>query len=247
MHTMPDGWMLPSEVEMLYRLGKTGRSIIEVGSWIGRSTCAIATGIKDSGAPGKPPKRFDVLDYGITGAADWSRRFGSVYLESDPKFKVIENHGGVGGTLMQNLADRDLLKYVDLVILGDLKFYSTTQRYDAAFLDCLHSDEEIEANMPLIRPLLKREFVFLSDDMHDDGPAAKVAAHLGVDQWWLSRPRYPYTKLGLFWTPGMAANARRIVDEQFASEIAIPPPPAKPKPPSIVTRARRKLGRMFSS
>ena len=42
-----DGWMFPMEMEFLYNTSKMMNSVVEVGSWKGRSTHAIASGCKD--------------------------------------------------------------------------------------------------------------------------------------------------------------------------------------------------------
>lgn len=204
---MPDGWMTQDELDILYRLGLRGESIIEIGSWIGRSTCAIASGIRDRSAK---PTRFDVIDHGITGERDWYRRF-DASLSLDPKFEAVRAPGGIGGQLMQNLSDRDLLRHVTLVVLGELKDYKTTCRYNTAFLDILHDDEEISLNMPTIIPLLQDEFILLADDVLDDLHASKIASHLRSVSWVLSRPTKPYSKLGLFWTPGFEERAKYIM------------------------------------
>lgn len=204
---MPDGWMTQDELDILYRLGLQGESIIEIGSWIGRSTCAIASGIRDRVAK---PTRFDVIDHGITGERDWYRRF-DASLSLDPKFEAVRVPGGIGGQLMQNLADRDLLKFVTLVILGDIRDYTPFIKYNTAFLDVLHDDNEIEMNMPIIKNLLEDKYIFLADDVIDEIHASKIAYHLGSVSWMLSRPNKKYSKLGLFWTKDFEDRANYIM------------------------------------
>ncbi len=46
----PEGWVTPLELQVLYNLGKYGDGdFLEIGTWIGRSTTAIALGRRDSG------------------------------------------------------------------------------------------------------------------------------------------------------------------------------------------------------
>lgn len=200
---LPSGWMNQAELEILYRVGSIGENILEVGTWVGRSTCAIANGVRDRQVK---PKRFDIVDYGITGEQDWYRRF-NTSINKDPEFQVVNLPGGLGGQLMQNLADRDLLQFVNLVILGDMHDIAPSRKYETVILDILHHDEEIRTNMPMVLPFLADEFVIIADDVLDDEHAAKIAAHLGEVKWQLSRPTKPYSKLGIFCTPAMQEHA----------------------------------------
>lgn len=200
--------MTHDELAILNRLGRSGRDILEVGSWAGRSTCSIAAGIRDNN---RRDTTFDVVDYGITGADDFKRRFGFDPDIKDPQFAVVDEPGGVAGALMQNLASRGLLPFVTMVILGDLARFDSSRRYGAIFADVLHDQAEIDRNMPLIAAKLAADFVFIADDMVDDRTATLVAKHLGVTEWWLSQPVFRYTKLGVFWSKSAAADAAKII------------------------------------
>ena len=112
---LPEGWLSTLEAQAIpYTCAAvTNGPILEIGSWIGRSTCAIAYGLRDRVNAGGQLPRFDVVDHGLTGAAEareklqWEPLTGPF---ADHHAKVLFAHGGAIGTLKQNLVDRDLAR-----------------------------------------------------------------------------------------------------------------------------------------
>ena len=198
---LPQGWLNRLEACILYTavLETKAKSVLEVGSWIGRSSCIIAAGVRDIGVV---QTRYDIIDFGITGSNEWLRRFGgtSLFLHRDAeKFcKVIFAPGGTGAVLKQNLVDRDLAQYVNLIILGDLSDYMTFKRYNFVFCDCTHDKEEIERNIPIIAGLLEPDAILICDDIVNHDQASMVARLSGMSSAALSNTVDRQSKFGIF-------------------------------------------------
>ena len=194
----PDGWINIHDLAVLYTIAKkTSGAIMEVGSWIGRSSCAISYGLRDGEFSAVKP-RFDIVDYGITGLDEWRQRFGNdleLRKNADRILKVIYHPGGSGALLKQNLVDRKLSQYVRSIFLGSLEDYSTKYLYDFIFCDAAHSEDEIRANIPLIQKLLNGDdFVLVCDDIVDQNSAELVNEVICADIMWMTNLSYKYSK-----------------------------------------------------
>jgi len=197
--TLPDGWLCQSEADLLYTatLAVAGTSVLEVGSWIGRSSCVIAEAL----AKLEQPTRYDIIDYGIAGLEEWESRFGtSPFLAKDAdKFcKTIYHPGGAIGALKQNLVDRRLSKYVTLLICGDLLHYNTVTQYSFVFCDCTHDAAEIARNVPLIAALLSEHSILICDDIHNEESLQTIKTLATMDKVYLSNTHDVYSKFGIF-------------------------------------------------
>jgi hypothetical protein len=210
--SLPQGWLNEFDAGVLYSLAAATRGpLLEIGSWIGRSSCAMAYGLRDAVAAGAPLARFDIIDFGLTGMPEFRER----YVGFDPlRGPFAEEHlralyypGGVAGYLKQNLVDRDLARYVNHLIFGPVASYETTVRYDAVFCDTTHSPQEIAANVPKLAGLLNAEHFLLAFDDVVDAPAAEqiqafvdadcaaLTSHDAPDNKMLVMTRGAYTRL----------------------------------------------------
>lgn len=185
--SLPQGWLNAFDARVLYSIAAATRGpLLEIGSWIGRSSCAMAYGLRDAVTAGAALARYDIIDFGITGMGEFRER----YIDFDPlRGPFAEEHlralyypGGCVGYLKQNLVDRDLARYVNHLIFGSLASYETTVRYDAAFCDATHSPHEIAANVPKLAGLLNAEhFLLACDDVVDAEAAAQIQAFVDAD------------------------------------------------------------------
>ena len=205
---LPGGWLNAIEARILYTAvrqleGKHSASVLEIGSWIGRSSCCLAYGVRD--CEGTRP-RYDIVDYGIAGDAEWQSRFGnSLFFHKDAGklAEVVFFPGGTGALLKKHLVDRDLSKYVTLIILGDLIDYSVNTKYDFIFCDATHDELEIRKNIPIIKGLLKDNFLLVCDDIARKEEQELVSSLIESDQSYLSSDIDKTSKFGIF-TRGQA-------------------------------------------
>nr|WP_314073694.1 hypothetical protein [uncultured Roseococcus sp.] len=134
-----------------------------MGGWkLGRPIVGhdlIFYGIRDS----FPRKiHYDIVDYGIAGADEWRSRFGGnlfAHKEAKKLAEFVMFPGGIGALLKQNLVDRELSRFVSLIILGDFRDYETIRKYDFIFCGATHDEAEIRKNIPLPRRFLRDEFL----------------------------------------------------------------------------------------
>jgi hypothetical protein len=165
LNSLPHGWLSPTESRFLYNLARVSKGpVMEVGSWIGRSTCALAYGIRDN--PSRPI--FDVFDLGLVGFEEWAKWFGA-----DPRtthgpeiIEVLETKGGTGAVLRQNLYERRLDQYVNMIVLGDFKKSGVARKYSTCFCDVSHDKAEIDANVPSLMEMIHADdFLIVFDDL----------------------------------------------------------------------------------
>lgn len=135
-----EGWMTPAELAWLYRRGIENRMIVEVGSWKGRSTYALAA----SGAKviavdtweGVPHDPATQRDYYAEAAADSD----AVYQE------FLDNTRGLNVTAMRMSSHAAAaLLMVEYGPVFDVVFIDADHAYDAV-------RDDILAYRPLLRP-----------------------------------------------------------------------------------------------
>src|SRR5688572_27206260 len=100
--SMPEGWLNQVEMQILYSLARRGNGpVLEIGSWLGRSTTAIAAGIRDGGH-----RAFDTVDFGITSIPEFEEKLqtGIETLSHNPiVIRSIHAPGGTTALLIENL------------------------------------------------------------------------------------------------------------------------------------------------
>jgi len=198
--SLPNGWLSEAEADILYTapfVVPPGGAILEIGSWIGRSSCCLAHGIRDA----SHQIRYDIVDFGIAGIDEWHDRLGGNILEHDDAkafLNVICAPGGTAAALKQNLVDRGLAKYVTLIILGDFTAYEPQQRYDLIFCDAAHDEAELRRNIPMVARVLQEECILICDDIVTRERAAMVNEFIHADHYYLTCEVEPYTKLAIF-------------------------------------------------
>lgn len=152
------GWLTHQEQKTLYTLAYyVPGPILEIGSWVGRSTSCIAYGVRDCGQP----KLFVSVDIHVKpedfrpyedGIGFFYPRNATTPLSvvSIENFRMIEpilsTPGGSLRTLHQNLARLGLREFVQ-IINCDFR-HAPQQAYKLIFCDVTHTPEEIAYNIP---------------------------------------------------------------------------------------------------
>jgi hypothetical protein len=163
----PEGWMTPLELQILYNFGKHAREdFLEIGPWIGRSTTAIALGLRDAVSR---QARFDTVDFGFVSLKDFCEALhvGMEYAHREEIARPVLTTGGTTAHLLDNLRRRDLLKYVTSVIRGNSIDAPLRDRYGVIFCDATHSELEINATGPVLSKVARPGTWLMCDDLHE--------------------------------------------------------------------------------
>ena len=169
------GWMTPRERQMLYALAYwLPGPIVEIGSWLGLSTTAIARGIRDSGEV----KRFDTYDLKLTPDMYRPCKDGmAFYISGDPDplwinsdhhyrteiLPIISRPGGSNEILRSNINRLGLSKFV-VDHVGDFR-RMPSHPCKWVFCDTIHNLREIEANAKYLRRLLVQDSILACHDI----------------------------------------------------------------------------------
>lgn len=190
----PHGWTNGTEVNVLYNIAKNIEGdILEIGPWLGRSTLAIAAGVRDA----SNTKSFDTIDYGPTSIAEWKELFDndfSEFVNDDEIVRNIHCTGGSMGALIENIRRAGLLKYVTTFIRGNFLHVPKRDRYSMIFCDTLHDEHEVRSYSAAINTLLAPGGWLICDDVSDETLGAIVKEYIDCDIVVYSRAFDPYSK-----------------------------------------------------
>ncbi len=171
------GWLSPREKQLLYSFGRwLPGPFLEVGPWVGKSTCCIASGIRDS----SEPKQFISAELNPTLAnfrpadngvgffypAESTENMGScTFEEYEQEIRpIITCPGGVIGQLKRNLIR---LRLDSLVDLREGHFGAVEDRgFRFIFVDAMHSPDEIERNAGDLNRYLRPGVILACHDLH---------------------------------------------------------------------------------
>ncbi len=194
----PNGWMSAKDLTVLYNAGLNAKGdVLEVGPWLGRSTTAIAAGLRQRETDGGTSLKYDSVDFGITSADEWVERFDEPFNLSKDKGRVAQavyHPGGTIAVLIQNLLANDLLKYVTNIIRGDFLDSPISRKYSLIFCDATHDDKEIHRHMPRLAELAAPGCVLVFDDVVTEERADLVCGYLNVSDRFMTRAVYPDRK-----------------------------------------------------
>ena len=171
------GWLSPREKQLLYAFGRWLKGpFFEVGPWVGKSTCCIASGIRDSGQPKEflsaelnpSLENFRPVENGIgffypPGS---ETNMGTCTLqEFEEEIKpVITAPGRVIGELKRNLTRFQLDKLVEI---REGSFADVEDRgFRFLFVDSMHTPEEIARNAPHVKRHLRPGVVLACHDLN---------------------------------------------------------------------------------
>jgi predicted O-methyltransferase YrrM len=156
---------------------------VEVGAWLGKSTCAMATKIRTSGKP----IRFDVID-------TWEGTPGSVVHAP-----TVEKAGGsVFEQFMTNVRDRQLEEFINPTVAESVTAARTYAdgSLDFVFIDADHRYLAVHADIRAWLPKLKPGGVLAGHDFKADGVRRAVRELIpearrhpkSVASWWFRIP-----------------------------------------------------------
>lgn len=191
----PNGWMSATDLRLLYSTAlRTNGDVLEVGPWLGRSSSAIAAGLRDRQEAGGAPVRYDTIDYGITSVEEWQARFNERLDPGKDKGRAIEavyHPGGTIAVLISNLKGNGLLPYVTNVIRGDFHDCPIQRKYQMIFCDATHDDGEIHRNVPRLAELGAEGCTYVFDDVITAERAKLVCSYLEPKQYFMTRRLFP--------------------------------------------------------
>lgn len=191
---LPEGWLSSGEMQILYTFARECEGpILELGSWLGRSTICLASGVRDS----ESEKKFDVVDFGITSPNEWEKLLKEDFLrfaKDDVVARSIYQPGGPIALLIENLRKADLLDYTTAIIRGDSTEVPLRAEYNVIFCDTLHDEREIIEYGAFLDGLLKPGGWLICDDVIDDQLGSKLMEFIGFDCWFYSNPLDQYSK-----------------------------------------------------
>ena len=120
-HPNIEGWMYPMEIDFLYNRAKDMKSIVEIGSWKGRSTHALASGCKNGKIYCVDHWRGSEGD--ITLGLSQKEDVYQVFKENTKEFKNIEIKRGFSHEIAQ-----EFHKKVDMVFIDAGHVYEEVKR-----------------------------------------------------------------------------------------------------------------------
>lgn len=152
------GWMKIPELEWLAMTAESRKIIIEVGSWKGRSTKALAH---------STPGVVYAVDH-FAGSAD---ERSSTHAEASRR-----GHDAIYEEFRANLANEILVRRVVPVRSDSLEAIPLLQKLlgekkaDMIFIDCDHSCEAVKRDILAYRPLLAEGGILCGHDYEEGGP-----------------------------------------------------------------------------
>jgi hypothetical protein len=161
----PDGWMLPLELTVLYNLAlHSDGDILEIGSWIGRSSTALALGLRDAG---HKSLSYDIVDFGLVSMAEAmdELRIGMEYVAQEVIARPIMSPGGIVGCLIDNLRCRSLLPHVTSIIRGNVAAVPLRSTYHVVMCDAVHNEREIDIVAPVLARVVRPGTWLMCDDL----------------------------------------------------------------------------------
>ncbi len=170
------GWLSPNERRALYALAywRDG-PFLEIGSWVGLSTSCIALGIRDSkrsihflsndlspSVNNFKPHKGAIGLFIPSDSSDCMATTSVEDYESNLR-PILEAPGGIMGCLKCNLARNGLADLIEIAE-GDFRVAVPRMSYPFVFCDCVHSPEEIQANVPSMLPLMSPDCIVAFHD-----------------------------------------------------------------------------------
>jgi len=183
---LPDGWTSSRLEEVLFAQTQNSNRILEIGSFVGRSTCVICYAIKNSGRQ----IHFDTCDIHFRTQEefiDFYKRVCKSYIEIPPLQKHYIENGGTMHHLKKNLTDRGLANFVNCH-KGCFKRLDERKKilgnYDMIYCDVSHDANEINANIPRIKNLLdKNHSVLICNHIVNDELKDLLLKHIEFTEY----------------------------------------------------------------
>jgi predicted O-methyltransferase YrrM len=143
----------------------TKGDILEIGSWVGKSTSYLASGLRFSGVA----RKLVSIDNHFKNRKEFEDFFNiNLDKSSEERKNLYLRHltrpGGTVESLKENLDDRALLDYVDIWCGDFLDFENDENFFEFVFCDVTHNSTEIKRNVPKIISMLKEDAILACDD-----------------------------------------------------------------------------------
>ena len=164
---LPYGFLPSSHASILYQLALRAGSILEIGSWVGRSTCVIGAALQRR----REMVPFHTIDFFIEDDDDWQRRYGvplASKINAEVYRQFMRQPGGARGVLERHLTVR-VLDHLVNIHQGDFRQIDFGQRFGLIFCDATHDDREIALNVPPLLQLLEPAGILVCHDIATDG------------------------------------------------------------------------------
>jgi len=164
---LPYGWINSRDGHILHECARlTEGPILEVGSFVGRSTCFIAQGIRKNKYG---PIPFCSIDLHASTPEELLTYFAPLGFDKlHAKYQHYMDLGGSFNILQENLDRFGVQDLVD-ILQGDFLDVVPKKRYSMIFLDVTHNEEEIKRNVPPILTLSRPGTVLICHDINHDG------------------------------------------------------------------------------
>ena len=165
----PEGMIRPIQGLRLSAISYLlGSDCLEIGSWVGRSTSYIATGLRMAQGDAK----LYSVDKHFSSQKEFEEFFNEKLNESSIRGKRylrhLERNEGTLASLRENLDERGLRSWVN-VISGDILELNFDKKFKFVFADVVHDKSELERNLEKILSLLDNDSVLVCDDFrHPD-------------------------------------------------------------------------------
>jgi predicted O-methyltransferase YrrM len=150
------GWMLENELMCLANIASKSKTIVEIGSWMGRSTMAIALNTQG--------KVYAVDTWKGSNEQEHSKIL-QTHDENWLLNQFKQNTKSVSNIIPIQLNSRDAVTR-----LSDKKF-------DMIFLDASHDYENVYADIKSWKPLLSSHGIICGHDYDDGWPGVKQAVN----------------------------------------------------------------------
>lgn len=149
------GWF---DYEDIYRevvqRAEDGSHFVEVGCWLGRSACFMATEIKNSGKK----IRFDCIDYWLNGLE-----------QNDAHRALTSKHGGFLNAFKALMKEGGVEEYVNPIRIDSLsgsKHYAD-RSLDFVWIDAGHTADQVFADLVAWHKKVKLTGTLAGHDFHD--------------------------------------------------------------------------------
>jgi predicted O-methyltransferase YrrM len=165
------GWFTANEARLLYTTTALVRPqrLLEIGTFLGRSTASIALAIRDGGFT----CAFTSVDFDFADEPAFRARFPTVHgkpATMPAEYRLAFDRGLTTSAYARTLLQQQRLDSLVTLVSGDFQTVATGP-YDLIMADCLHDHDEITRNAPAIARLMSPGGVLA---VHDATPANRA-------------------------------------------------------------------------
>jgi predicted O-methyltransferase YrrM len=161
---IPYGWMIPEELAWLEEAGKGRSNIVEIGSWLGQSTKALA---KHAGT--------------VFSVDTW---------EGSPEHKALlenKHSGWLYNQFCSSIADYPNIVPQRMTSLQAADLCKTRgMKFDLIFIDAAHDYESVKQDIEAWLPLLEEGGIICGHD------ASEAGVRQAIDEFFPNRYSLPY-------------------------------------------------------